>query len=103
MISSLPRAIETISFRNSTTPWTTDSVRTKGAIFFMKRIIHQLFNESSIKTATFSHAFFYLSPERMRNLSNNSIALAGEFAVLSQLTLYGYDANMTLGNTKRGA
>lgn len=38
--------------------------------------------------------------ERMRNLSNNSIALAGEFAVLSQLTLYGYDANMTLGNTK---
>ena len=34
------------------------------------------------------------------NLSNNSIALAGEFAVLSQLALRGYDANLTLGNTK---
>lgn len=30
----------------------------------------------------------------------NSIALAGEFAVLSRLALHGYDANMTLGNTK---
>jgi hypothetical protein len=31
----------------------------------------------------------------------NSVSLAGEFAVLSQLALRGYDANMTLGNTKR--
>lgn len=37
----------------------------------------------------------------MRNrISPNSVALAGEFAVLSKLALYGYDANMTLGNTK---
>jgi len=36
----------------------------------------------------------------MLDLSNNSISLAGEFAVLSQLTLKGFDANMTLGNTK---
>ena len=36
----------------------------------------------------------------MQNLSNNSISLAGEFAVLSQLTLRGFDANMTLGRTK---
>jgi hypothetical protein len=33
-------------------------------------------------------------------LNSNSIALAGEFAVLSQLMLRGYDANLTLGNTK---
>src|SRR5512145_2873617 len=33
-------------------------------------------------------------------LNNNSISLAGEFAVLSQLALRGYDANMTLGRTK---
>ena len=32
--------------------------------------------------------------------SPNSIALAGEFAVLSQLALGGYDANLTLGHTK---
>lgn len=32
--------------------------------------------------------------------SNNSISLAGEFAVLSQLALRGIDANLTLGNTK---
>lgn len=36
----------------------------------------------------------------MLDLPNNSISLAGEFAVLSQLALRGYDANMTLGNTK---
>lgn len=34
------------------------------------------------------------------NLDNNSIAMAGEFAVLSQLALRGYDANLTLGHTK---
>lgn len=34
------------------------------------------------------------------DLSNNSISLAGEFAVLSQLALRGFDANMTLGHTK---
>jgi hypothetical protein len=33
-------------------------------------------------------------------LSKNSISLAGEFAVLSQLALRGIDANLTLGNTK---
>jgi len=33
-------------------------------------------------------------------LDNNAISLAGEFAVLSQLVLRGYDANMTLGRTK---
>ncbi len=33
-------------------------------------------------------------------VSPNSVALAGEFAVLSQLALRGYDANMTLGRTK---
>ena len=32
--------------------------------------------------------------------NSNSISLAGEFAVLSQLLLRGYDANVTLGNTK---
>jgi len=32
--------------------------------------------------------------------SSNSISLAGEFATLSQLALRGYDANLTLGNTK---
>jgi hypothetical protein len=36
----------------------------------------------------------------MSVLSKNSVALAGEFAVLSQLALRGFDANMTLGNTK---
>ncbi len=34
------------------------------------------------------------------NLNSNSVALAGEFAVLSQLALRGYDANLTLGHTK---
>lgn len=33
-------------------------------------------------------------------ISNNSVSLAGEFAVLSRLALCGYDANMTLGRTK---
>ena len=33
-------------------------------------------------------------------ISPNSVALAGEFAVLSRLALCGYDANMTLGRTK---
>lgn len=33
-------------------------------------------------------------------INKNSVSLAGEFAVLSQLALRGYDANMTLGNTK---
>lgn len=34
-------------------------------------------------------------------ISKNAIALAGEFAVLSQLYMRGFDANLTLGNTKR--
>jgi hypothetical protein len=33
-------------------------------------------------------------------ISKNQISLAGEFAVLSQLALRGFDANMTLGTTK---
>jgi len=33
-------------------------------------------------------------------LNKNSVSLAGEFAVLSQLVLRGYDANLTLGRTK---
>lgn len=33
-------------------------------------------------------------------ISPNSVSLAGEFAVLSRLALWGYDANMTLGRTK---
>ena len=33
-------------------------------------------------------------------LSPNSVSLAGEFAALSRLALWGYDANMTLGRTK---
>jgi hypothetical protein len=32
--------------------------------------------------------------------NHNSISLAGEFAVLAQLALRGYDANLTLGRTK---
>lgn len=36
----------------------------------------------------------------MHSLNKNSVSLAGEFAVLSQLTLRGFDANMTLGHTK---
>lgn len=33
-------------------------------------------------------------------IQKNSVSIAGEFAALSQLTLRGLDANMTLGNTK---
>jgi hypothetical protein len=33
-------------------------------------------------------------------ISTNSVSLAGEFAALSRLALWGYDANMTLGRTK---
>jgi hypothetical protein len=36
----------------------------------------------------------------MADINNNAVSLAGEFAVLSQLALRGYDANMTLGRTK---
>ena len=36
----------------------------------------------------------------MEKLNSNNVSLAGEFAVLSQLALRGYVANMTLGNTK---
>jgi hypothetical protein len=36
----------------------------------------------------------------MEKVAKNSVALAGEFAVLSQLAIHGYDASMTLGNTK---
>jgi|SRR6516162_1623794 hypothetical protein len=36
----------------------------------------------------------------MSKVNSNSVSLAGEFAVLSQLALRNYDANMTLGRTK---
>lgn len=36
----------------------------------------------------------------MAKISKNSVALAGEFATLSQLTLRGFNAAMTLGHTK---
>lgn len=36
----------------------------------------------------------------MNAININSVSIAGEFAVLSQLALRGYDANMTLGHTK---
>jgi len=36
----------------------------------------------------------------MNRPNKNALALAGEFAVLSELALRGYDANMTLGHTK---
>lgn len=36
----------------------------------------------------------------MPKTNSNAVSLAGEFAVLSQLALRGYDANMTLGHTK---
>ena len=36
----------------------------------------------------------------VEKLNSNNVSLAGEFAVLSQLALRGYVANMTLGNTK---
>ena len=36
----------------------------------------------------------------MPKINKNSVSLAGEFAVLSQLALRGFDANMTLGHTK---
>ena len=36
----------------------------------------------------------------MKKTDHNSVSLAGEFAVLSQLSLREYDANMTLGRTK---
>jgi hypothetical protein len=38
--------------------------------------------------------------EKNNKISPNSVSLAGEFAVLSQLSLRGLDANMTLGHTK---
>lgn len=38
--------------------------------------------------------------KKEKDISSNSVALAGEFAVLSQLALRGLDANMTLGRTK---
>src|SRR5262245_16853406 len=37
---------------------------------------------------------------KRKGIDKNSVSLAGEFAVLSQLALRGYDANMTLGRTK---
>lgn len=36
----------------------------------------------------------------MDSINKNAVSIAGEFAVLSQLALKGYVANMTLGHTK---
>src|SRR6266481_4098994 len=38
--------------------------------------------------------------DEARALNKNSVSIAGEYAVLSQLAARGYDANMTLGRTK---
>jgi hypothetical protein len=38
--------------------------------------------------------------QKKTRISPNSVSLAGEFAALSRLALWGYDANMTLGRTK---
>jgi hypothetical protein len=40
------------------------------------------------------------APKHTHRISPNAVSLAGEFAALSRLTLWGYDANMTLGRTK---
>lgn len=37
---------------------------------------------------------------KANRINKNAVSLAGEFAVLSQLSLRGFDANMTLGQTK---
>lgn len=39
-------------------------------------------------------------PTNKKRISPNSVSLAGEFAALSRLALWGYDANLTLGRTK---
>jgi len=39
-------------------------------------------------------------PRSKTRIPPNSVSLAGEFAALSRLALWGYDANMTLGRTK---
>ena len=36
----------------------------------------------------------------VKKIPRNSVGLAGEYAVLSQLALHGFDAGMTIGNTK---
>jgi hypothetical protein len=41
-----------------------------------------------------------VNQKKVKSINKNSVSLAGEFAVLSQLALRGYDANMTLGHTK---
>src|ERR1700693_6108454 len=41
-----------------------------------------------------------IGTKRNPKISSNSVSLAGEFAALSRLALWGYDANMTLGRTK---
>jgi hypothetical protein len=41
-----------------------------------------------------------IEPRIKNRIPPNSVALAGEFAALSRLALWGYDANLTLGRTK---
>jgi hypothetical protein len=41
-----------------------------------------------------------LKKDKRKRIPPNSVSLAGEFATLSRLALWGYDANMTLGRTK---
>jgi hypothetical protein len=51
-------------------------------------------------SASSSSAFISGPLKEMRKKDNNSVSLAGEFAVLSQLALQEFDASMTLGHTK---
>jgi hypothetical protein len=41
-----------------------------------------------------------MAEKRGSRINSNAVSLAGEFAVLSQLALRGFDANITLGRTK---
>jgi len=41
-----------------------------------------------------------MDTSKNNRISPNSVSLAGEFAALSRLALFGFDANMTLGRTK---
>ena len=49
---------------------------------------------------TVGFAYSMNTSKSKTRISPNSVSLAGEFAALSRLALWGYDANMTLGRTK---
>ncbi len=61
---------------------------------------HWNLSDSVLAERTVMKAMTNKIGEKRLRLNPNSISLAGEFAVLSQLALRGYDANMTLGHTK---